>query len=1015
MKIFKTILKILWVLLLLATIAGGAGYWYFSKKYGKKERADYVLPLGRKGDILIRKDWKFIRKDIEGAANAEYDDRKWKKVNLPHTWNNKDAQNGGGDYYRGIGWYRKKLMLDTKLEGKQLFLHFGAAGTVADVYVNGQHLGQHIGMAAAFRFDATPYLKVGEENSIAVKVNNAHSDDIPPLSGDWNFYGGLHREVYLIAVDPVHIDLLDYGSPGVYLTQKQVSKESAEVAIKTTIVNDSKTNEKVIIKAKLLDATGSEVLEISEEQNIPSRQRYEFSKSLIVNNPHLWHGKKDPYLYKVRLEVSTENGSKDWVEEPLGLRSFYVDKEKGFFLNGASYPLRGVNRHGDWQNMGSAIHPADTKTDATFIEEIGANTVRVAHYQQPEYFYELLDSMGMVVWAEHSLVDDIGGSEAFKENTYNQMEELIRQNYNHPSIVMWSLANELGLRSKRDPNEYVEFLTDLNEHTKAIDSTRLTVLASHKEANHPINFITDLISFNKYFGWYHGKFEEFPAFLDEFHQIAPQFPIGISEYGAGSSIHFHSDTPQMQDHTEEWANLYHEAYIKAINERPYVWGSFVWNLFDFAVDKRDEGDQPGRNDKGLVTYDRKVKKDAFYLYKARWSEEPFVYITSRRWKNRRKPVTDVKVYSNLKEVELFLNGKSLGIKKSEDHIFIWEKIELKTLSKNEVRISALDKGHQVSDKVIWTHIKNAAVSPSPTITGIVEANKTIVNIPSNITAAHLGNVLQLPAGASFQVQSPTGQAVNSNELIQAGMKVQFTSEDEANTASYTIQKGALSIGKSLRASAELKDGQFGAEAAPAFHINDGDEKTLWSAGAITFPQWILLDLGTNYYLKELEIKWLEATKTAIAEIIPGALQYTVEISNADNTAFNNFNREYRLVSDKRNNSEVERTVDKLNETGRYIKITIYNSEAKSKVKMMNQQFPVIGMAEATLQGGLLFSDSYKVDYTNKTISGISDEIPPEEISEKIKAVEGYQIEWNKEKKEIIVSDGKWLTEIYKTN
>ena len=653
-------------------------------------------------------DWLFKGSSIRGDSIREV-------VTLPHTWNSQDAQ-AGFEYYRGTGIYTKKLRIDKKYQGKRLFLRFEGVHTVADVSLNGVHLGQHRGGYSAFVYEITAQAKIGVENILEVKVDNRKYDDILPLGGDFNMYGGIYRPVSLLTTDQICITPLDYSSPGVYIKQSKVTASEADIEILSRISNGSVADQSITVVASVFDKEGNVTASQKSALNIAAGKNSEATISLSLLNPKLWNGRTSPYLYKVKVELFSGSQLIDEVIQPLGLRSFSVDPDKGFYLNGNHLALHGVSRHQDRKDKGSAISEADHRNDMQIITEMGANALRLAHYQQSEYFYSLADSAGMVVWAEIPFVGSMMGGRTnslqFDENARLQLTELIRQNFNHPSICFWGVFNELSNPVKDSPAPLVKELTTL---AKKEDPTRLVTAASLLPDGDELNFITDLIGWNKYFGWYYGSPKDLGKWADQQHKKFPQLRLAITEYGAGGSILQHEDKmgrpfPIFHPwHPEGYQAWYHEQSWKAINERPFIWGTYVWNMFDFSADFRNEGDSPGMNDKGLVTYDRKTKKDAFYLYKVNWNPDPMVHINDQRYVLRKSRETTVKVYSNLESVELFVNGLSAGVQKSADKIFVWKNVQL-TKGNNRIKAIGKGEGKTVVDECVWIYKADGWIS-----------------------------------------------------------------------------------------------------------------------------------------------------------------------------------------------------------------------------------------------------------------------------------------------------------------
>jgi beta-galactosidase len=659
--------------------------------------------------------WKFIRKDVDGAQQPDFDDSGWDSVNLPHTWNNLDGEDGGDNYYRGPAWYRRHLTIGSDLQGKSIYLHFGAAGSHAWVYVNGKLAGpDHKGFFSAFCYDITPLLDPSGDNVISVRVTNRRDSTIPPLSGDFTMFGGLYREVWMLALNPVCISPVDDASPGVYVRETNVSADHADLQVTTKLRNSGRAAAVIGVTCELVDASGATVQFAVGEQNLYAGANADDVQTLSVDHPHLWNGRIDPYLYHV--QVSLRQGSKlvDRVVQPVGIRFFACDPDRGFLLNGQSYPLHGVNRHQDRIDMGWAITSREQQEDFDLIMEMGCTGIRLAHYQHAQEFYDLCDRGGLVVWAESSMVNDVGSSQGFKDTALQQLRELIKQSYNHPSICFWSLFNELhaapgkgqsAAEAKRIIDREVEVVKALNDEAHALDPTRLTTAATlASQGPIPLNLVTDVIGFNRYYGWYNDTPAAWPQGIDSLHQSMAGHAIAISEYGAGASVFEHEIDPRQPQtvsfwHPEEWQGVVHEAAYKAMKDRPYLWGTFLWNMFDFAVDSRHEGDHLGRNDKGLVTYDRKTKKDAFYFYKANWSSDPVIYITDRRFTPRNVAKGPFKVYSNCESVELRLNGVSLGSKTGDDCVFVWPDVTL-ARGRNLIQAVGMRAGKEYADRCI---------------------------------------------------------------------------------------------------------------------------------------------------------------------------------------------------------------------------------------------------------------------------------------------------------------------------
>ena len=593
--------------------------------------------------LSINSDWLFTK---EGAGE---------KVNLPHSWNAIDGQDGGADYYRGVCRYTKTLKKSDLPEADCYYLEIRGANSSADLYVNDKKLFTHHGGYSTWRVNITDYIT--DETVISIDVDNRANDTVYPQMADFTFYGGIYRDVNLICVNESHFDLDYFGTPGIKVTP-EIKGKDAEIEIEVYLTN-KKDSQK--IRYTVYDAEGNV---------IGTKTTDDDDEDIDIKNVHLWHGRKDPYLYTAKAELLDGDEVIDEVSARFGCRTFKIDPEKGFFLNGEEYPLHGVSRHQDRWGVGNALLPEHHKEDMDLICEVGANTIRLAHYQHDQYFYDLCDERGMVIWAEIPYISQ--HMPTGRENTISQMKELVTQNYNHASIVVWGLSNEITMHGAADP-DLIENHRILNDLCKKMDKTRLTTIACLSMCDPDSEYIKipDVISYNHYFGWYGGETSMNGPWFDKFHKNHPDIPVGCSEYGC-EALNWHNSKPQQGDYSEEYQAYYHEELIKQLFTRKYIWSTHVWNMFDFGADARQEGGENGQNHKGLVTMDRKYKKDSFYAYKAWLSDEKFVHICGKRYVDRVEDVTKVTVYSNEPEVELFANGESLGKKTSAEHFFYFD-------------------------------------------------------------------------------------------------------------------------------------------------------------------------------------------------------------------------------------------------------------------------------------------------------------------------------------------------------
>ena len=604
----------------------------------------------------IMNDWTFIYHD--GTKTV---------LDLPHTWNAIDGQDGGNDYWRGTCSYEKTFELpEFDVENELVYLQFHGVNASAKVVLNGKEVCTHDGGYSTFRKDVTALLKA--ENHLVVYVDNSVNDRVYPQKADFTFYGGIYRDVELLTVSKTHFDLDHFAGPGIKVTP-EVKGNDAEIRVETW------TNTEGNVKVTLLDAEGNAAAEGNGTNAV-----------LNVKNVHLWDGVRDPYLYTVKAELSVNGKVVDEVSTSCGVRYFSFDADKGFFLNGRPYNLHGVSRHQDFKGIGNAITKEHHDRDMELICEVGANTIRLAHYQHDQYFYDLCDKYGMVVWAEIPYISEhlANGN----DDTFSQMKELIIQNYNHPCIVTWGLSNEITISGRQYKKQMLENHKVLQNMVKEMDPTRVTTLACYAMCPHwhPVAHISDIVAWNLYLGWYVPGFFLNDWWIKFWRFLYPKRCLGFSEYGAEGMPNLHAAKPKRGDNTEEYQNKYHEFMLECFKRHPYMWGNYVWNMFDFAADARNQGGEPGMNHKGLVTFDRKLKKDCFYLYKAYWTEAPFVYLAGRRYEYRTEAVTDITVYSTCKEVSLYNNGKLVETQKGE-HVF---KFKLQMEAENHLEIKAGD-------------------------------------------------------------------------------------------------------------------------------------------------------------------------------------------------------------------------------------------------------------------------------------------------------------------------------------
>ena len=673
-----------------------------------------LLMLGISGTIGAREvasfndGWEFKKgpfsKEALQAVRKWNSD--WQEVSIPHTWNADDMQKQASAFYEGVGYYRKKFTFPENMEGKRIFLRFEGVGSYAEVYINGYLAGTHKGAYSAFACEISSQVKFGKENEIIVKADNSSRPDVIPTNHIlFGVYGGIYRPVWLVVTETCSIIANDCASPGVYITQKNVSKKSAEVTVKVKVDNATLAPVPLELENAIYDRNGKLVKKHSQNFELTPQGVQNYSSHFRLNNPHLWQGREDPYLYKVVSRLMQNGRVIDEVIQPLGIRKYEIVAGKGFFLNGKKYPMLGVTRHQDWWGLGSALTNKEHDFDLAQIMDIGATTVRFAHYQQSDYIYSRCDTLGLVIWAEIPFVNRVSGQEW--DNAHQQMRELIRQSFNHPSIYVWGIHNEVY-----HPHGYTAALTQsIHDLCKLEDPDRYTVAVNgYGHADHPVNQNADIQGMNRYFGWYERKIQDIKPWIEKMEKEYPWQRLMLTEYGADANIEhqteilgdalnwtspFYPETFQTKTHEYQWS---------IIAQHPYIIASYLWNMFDFAVPTSKRGSVDARNMKGMMTFDRRIKKDSYFWYKANWSKEPVLYLTQRRNAVREKKETSITVYSNIGTPKVYLNGKELtGVRKGYTDVhYIFDKVVLDD-GKNVLKASLLHQGKEYTDEIEWNY------------------------------------------------------------------------------------------------------------------------------------------------------------------------------------------------------------------------------------------------------------------------------------------------------------------------
>ena len=811
-------------------------------------------PESPRTELDLAEGWQFHQGEATNGQAEDLDDSGWDTVSLPHSWNSLDGHDGPATrYYMGAGWYRRHFSLDASHGDRRVYLRCEGASLLADVYVNGVAAGRHEGGFTAFNLDLTRLVRFGGDNLVAIRVSNAWGMDFPPRTdGLFTLFGGLYRGVRLVFRAPLGISLLDYGASGVYLQTAEVSGLSAELTVRVRLDNAAQDARDATVTALVLDDRQQVVAVLEDRKHLAAASGWDFRRRAVISKPRLWNGREDPYRYTVRVEVRDGGRLVDCVSEPLGFRFFHLDPETGFWLNGRPLELRGVNRHQDRRGKGWAISAADHREDMDLICEMGANMVRLCHYPHASEFYDLCDQRGLVVLAENPVIQWISPSAAYRASAERQLRELIRQQGNHPSICFWGIANEVIA----DPDP-AELLTSLAAIVREEDPGRWSTLAAFREDD-PFSGVTDALSFNKYYGWYEHEAADIDRWLDYWHAEFAGQNLGLTEYGAGAGAGLHSSRPVRKDHTEEYQCLVHEAVWPRIHRREFLWCRLIWNMFDFAMDYFDEGETAGLNDKGMVSYDRQVRKDVFYWYKANWTDAPMVYLTGRRFDARTEALTEVKVYSNCETVELRLNGQSLGWREAGDsRAFVWTGVVLAE-GENRVEAEGWAGGVSCLDSCLWR--LDSAAARRPILMRATPGSGRVLlqwdrSDPDLAYSVSWGTVSGL---SEFSQPLPAGSDRSSFTLtgLEDGTRYFFTVSAARPGGGPAVPSnertalphwsGSLALGMPAGASSTQPDRKPDA-------ANDSDPETWWAAADESYPQWWEVDLGEVATLAEAEL------------------------------------------------------------------------------------------------------------------------------------------------------------------
>jgi beta-galactosidase len=723
--------------------------------------------------------WVFIKENHPSYANKRINGVEF--ITLPHCFNAIDGQNGEG-MYKGVCWYQKSFMITGEDLENYHFLEIGAASLVSEVYINGTLVNTSKCGFSMFRINVTKYLKVGE-NLISIMVDNSYHNDVYPLMADFSFYGGIYRDVKLIKTKALHFDLLDNSRDGIYITQRKVEENCFRLSMKGNIINEDTSRQNIKVNITLRDR--EENLWFVKSLHLEVTDEIEFDFEEIIENPILWQGIENPYLYSLEVELYGEDQIYDQRSIEIGFRTVEINPEKGVFLNGKAMKLNGVARHQDFAGVGNALTREHMELDMSLIKEIGANSIRLSHYQHHDYFLSLCDREGMLVWAEIPFISAPVTSDKTNQNAKDQLERLIKQGYNHCSIYCWGIQNEITIAAEND--SIYEKVKELESMAKSLDDSRYTAQANiYSVADEsPLNSCTDLLGYNLYYGWYYKEMQDLGSRLDEFHKARPDMPLMVSEYGVDTNPKFHSYNPTVRDYTEEYQLLFHYNALKTFKERPFVLGGYVWNMFDFGSDMRDEGGNKGKNQKGLVILDRTLKKDAFYLYKAFWSEIPFVKLAGSRFKNRHKALNDIVVLSNLNRIRLYLNNEFIKEMNLSEAMKQFPDIKLQH-GENKVKAEAFDEdGTVYTDEMILNYVDTMDQS----YVFIKPEEKT--HVTNWFEKFDLSNVEDVTVKEGYYSTSDTIEALFENEQSKEVFQKYF--DNMAEEPRFRVMMGLMTI------------------------------------------------------------------------------------------------------------------------------------------------------------------------------------------------------------------------------
>ncbi|MBQ6818459.1 MAG: discoidin domain-containing protein [Clostridia bacterium] len=947
--------------------------------------------------FTINDNWLYIKGDVENGHAIGLNTERFHSVSLPHTFNAYDGQDGGGatfvgNFYKGPNWYRKVLKTDSRYEGKQVKLYFEGVSRTCEVYVNGVKAGSHDGAFTAFEIDVTSLLKANADNLIAVRVDSTNDGTTSPITGDFTVFGGIYRDVSVRLTDSVYVGQDETSDFGMKLTQKSVSKSSATLGVSADLVNATASSQSVTATVTLKNPSASDVTWIDEipdvylpfnksqmtpggtvatktvTVNVPANGSYALNHDFVITNPHLWNGLADPYRYMVEIQLQVGGKVVDTVSDFVGLRTFTVDSNKGAYLNGNSYNLRGVSRHQDRENMGWAITQKEHNEDIALIYKMGANAVRLAHYPQSDYTYDLCDQYGLCVWAEVSLVNEIGGEGTYESpnavraefftNVKQELKEMILQQYNHPSIVVWGIENECY----GTDDTHTKFMAELNNLAHTLDTTRLTTLATQNGAAY--NWKTNLAAWNLYPGWYNDTVEDMDTIVAARRAEDKQKrPIGISEYGLGANAQHHADDETIvcsqatPTQSQEYQAYGHEKIYADIEKMDFLWCAFVWNMFDFSSDWRSEGGVKGINTKGLVSRDRQTLKDAYYFYQATWSSVPMVHLNAKDYTERYNTFVDIKSYSNCDSVTLYVNDKKISTKNQVDMaqfgVFKWADIELQS-GDNTVRLVAVKDGKEYTEEAVWKRMVSDSVEITSETVGFSNYDAKIW-LSERMTVSNFMAAVKPVQRAVLTVCDADGNAVtNMATTVEVGMQLQVVSESGKIQKTYTIEQPSLAYKKPITVSS-FEATQNG----DGYKLTDGDTSTRWIANisaGVKYPESFVVDLGAIYNLDQVDVYWFVSGDRKYF--------YNVAVRSSEED-------EWTMVSDKTKNESVGKSTSVIENgvSGRYVLITATGNSHTTPVATCFELM-VYGYTFTSTDKSYISEDIIMIDAPYSTVSTV---------------------------------------------